>query len=424
MTANGTVTLAVANYYIVHVTATDVDDALLDDIRSKVHECSAPQLAVLLARYLIELGEYRSARKYLTCLCTEGLSVLRNDPVLASVYNCLGMLFSRQNLHADAIEYYKKALDCQARVEYSNNNALAEIQNNIGLSYIGLKLLAEAQAVLEEAERIQMREPSNTRAHIASIYANIAYVHYLKKGVERDLNASEVYFEKAVRIYQSMSNKITHDALEKTLLKAECYTNYGHLLSAKKVPHAQDRYDEALEIYTSILPDGDPKLMRARMNIMMELAHNGNYGKVIEIYEDEMVDELINKQTNEMFTLEKAVTLEDLIILIQIIGACYIQHDQQFFKAISTWTRAYELERKRRLVQLLIPSDYNVLEWSRKLIDIAYYKAYQYFLSSEFNMIKDGATIECAEQTNSNNSKRYLCVIKIRVAFKGLKTML
>lgn len=239
---------------------------------------------------MLELGEYRAARKYLTALCSESGRILKDDPALASVYNCLGMTFSRQNLYADAIEYYKKALDCQARLEYSNNNALAEIHNNIGLSFIGLKLMDEAQATFEEAERIQLREPSATRAHLASIYANIAYVHYAKKGIERNLDESENYFEKAIRIYQKATSKITHDAIERALLKAECYTNYGHLLSLKKASNAQKRYDEALKIYTNILPDGDPKLLRAHMNIMMEHAHHGNFDKVIAFYEGSTVN--------------------------------------------------------------------------------------------------------------------------------------
>lgn len=321
--------------------------------------------------------------------CVEEKNILKDDPALASIYNCLGMTFSRQNLHAEAIEYHKKALDWQARLEYSDNNALAEIHNNLGLSFLGLKLLAEAQANFEEAERIQMREPSSTRAHIASIYANIAYVHYLNKGIENDLDASQAYFEKAIRIYQKTSSKITHDAIEKNLLKAECYTNYGHMLSVKKASDAQDRYDTALEIYTSILPDGDPKLMRAHINIMMELAHNGNYDKVIEHYEDPIVTELIDRQAMNLFALERVVTHDNLILLTQIVGACYAHHGQQYFKAITVWMRAYDLERKRRLVQLLMPSKYPMFQWSRKLINTAYYQVHKHFMSNQIQIDKN-----------------------------------
>lgn len=350
-------------------------------MRAKVQECSASQLSVLLARYMLELGEYRAARKYLTALSTESENILKDDPALPSIYNCLGMIFYRQHLYADAVEQYKKALDCQARIGYSNNNALAEIHNNIGLAYMGLKLMDEAQAMFEEAERIQLREPSATRIHLASIYANIAYVHYAKKGVEQDLNESEEYFKKAIDLYKRTTGKITHDAIERGLLEAECYTNYGHLLSAKKETNAQERYSEALKIYKSILPEGDPKLMRAYMNIMMEHAHNCNYEKVIELYEDGTVNDLIEKQAANLFALDKIVRQEDLIILLEIIGSCYVEHEGKFFEAIKTWIRANKIERKAKLVQLLFPSNIQMLKWSRRLVDMAYRKAHEYFMS-------------------------------------------
>ncbi|CAF3637599.1 unnamed protein product [Rotaria socialis] len=393
------------NYYTIHTTACDVDKALVDDIRAKVQECSASQLSVLLARYMLELGEYRAARKYLTELCNESTGILKDDFALPSIYNCLGMTFFRQNLHADAIEYYEKALDCQARIGYSNNNALAEIHNNIGLSYIGLKLMDEAQAMFEEAERIQLRAPITTRAHLASIYANIAYVHYAKTGAERNLEESRNYFEKALRIYQKTTSKITHDAIERALLKAECYSNYGHLLSVLKPDNAQERYNEALKIYKSILPEEDPKLMRAYMNIMMEHAHHQSYEKVIELYEDTLVNALINKQAGNVFALDKVVTLDDLIVLIQIVGACYIQHEQQFFKAMCTWTRAYELERKAKLVQLLFPFEVSMSQWSRKLIDTAYNKAYAFFMSDQVQMPKNDEELREPARAVSGRAK-------------------
>lgn len=379
-------------------------------MRAKVQECSPSQLSVLLARYMLELGEYRVARKYLTELCRESDGILKDDSALPSIFNCLGMTFHRQNLYADAVVYYKKALDCQARIGYSDNNALAEIHNNIGLSYIGLKLMEEAQATLEEAERIQLREPATTRFHIAPIYANIGYVHYARKGPERDLQESENYFEKAVRIYQKATSKITHDAIERALLKAECYTNYGHLLSAKKNDNAQERYNEALKIYKSILPDGDPKLMRAYMNIMMEHAHHQNYEKVIELYEDETLNDLINRQANNLFASDKTVTVEDLIVLIQVVGACYVQHKAQFFQAIRAWTRAYELQRKAKLVQLLLPTDTAFLQWSRKLVDATYHKAYLYFTSDKVEMPKNDENTQEPKRASSARAKRSVLI--------------
>ena len=133
-----------------HLTATEIDKMLLDDIRTKIENCSPSGRAVLLAQYLVELGEYRAARKYLTSLLTQACDggILINDPNLASIYFCLGKTYARQNLHGDAIKAFKQALNTQARLEYSNNNVLADIHNNIGLAYVGLGHFNEAEEIL------------------------------------------------------------------------------------------------------------------------------------------------------------------------------------------------------------------------------------------------------------------------------------
>ncbi|CAF1267391.1 unnamed protein product [Didymodactylos carnosus] len=131
-------------------------DTVLNDMKLKVKNSSQSSLSILLIKYLIELGEHQ------------------NDPSLASAYNCLGLIYSKQGIHGSALEHYKKALNSQARLEYSNNNALAEIYDNIGYTYIvGLVIPDVAIQNLNKAERIQLREPDLMQEHLASIYCNI-----------------------------------------------------------------------------------------------------------------------------------------------------------------------------------------------------------------------------------------------------------
>lgn len=171
------------NFYRVQLTASEIDKTLVDDIRTKVDACSSSGRAVLLAEYLVELGQYRTARKYLSSLLTQACDggILVNDPNLAAIYTCLGMTYARQGLHSDALKAFKQALNVQAGLEYSNNNALANIHNNIGLAYIGLNHMDEAEETLAKALRIQLREVNSNQQHLASIYGNIGYVHYKKK---------------------------------------------------------------------------------------------------------------------------------------------------------------------------------------------------------------------------------------------------
>ncbi|CAF4996231.1 unnamed protein product, partial [Rotaria sp. Silwood1] len=174
----------------IQLTASEIDKTLVDDIRTKVEECSPSGRAVLLAQYLMELGEYRAVRKYLSSLLTQACDggILVNDPNLAAIYCCLGMTYARQGLHSDALKAFKQALNVQARVEYSNNNALANIHNNIGLAYIGLDHMDEAEETLAKALRIQLREVNSNQQHLASIYGNIGYVHYKKNDFEKALD--------------------------------------------------------------------------------------------------------------------------------------------------------------------------------------------------------------------------------------------
>ncbi|CAF0933020.1 unnamed protein product [Didymodactylos carnosus] len=319
-------------FHRVQLTASEIDKTLVDDICTKVEECSPSSRAVLLAQYLMELGQYRTARKYLSSLLTQACDggILVNDPNFASIYSCLGMTYARQGLHSDALKAFKQALNVQARLEYSNNNALANIHNNIGLAYIGLNHMDEAEETLVKALRIQLREVNSNQQYLASIYGNIGYVYYKKDDFDKALGA----FSKAEKIYKQSSSKIAHDALEQSLIKAEYLTNYGHLLSAQESSlNAQKQYSEALKLYKSIVPADDPKLMQTHMNIMFAHAQNEKYDEVTKRFEESAVQQLVDKQENNMFELNSSQKLFD--------------------KAICLWTRSLILQRKARLEQLL-----------------------------------------------------------------------
>jgi tetratricopeptide (TPR) repeat protein len=343
------------NYYTINLTASEIDKSLVEDIRVKVESCSPSGRAVLLACYLVELGEYRAARKYLTSLLTQAGDggVLVNDISLAGVYNCLGTTCIRQGLHSDALKAFKQALNTQARLEYSNNNALAEIHNNIGLAYVGLGHMNEAEATFDKAARMQLREPKSNQQYLASIYGNIGYVHYKQKRFDE----AEKSFKKAEKIYKQNTSRIVHDALELSLMKAEFLTNYGHLLSVhrhtKENRKPQDLYNEALKLYKTILPDDDPKLMRTYINIMLAFAKSKSYSEVTKCCDDAVVQKLIERQEDNMFELNSSITQASLGSLYELVGACYASQGH-FDKAIQVWKDAYLFERKARLEQLLL----------------------------------------------------------------------
>ncbi|CAF2031712.1 unnamed protein product [Rotaria magnacalcarata] len=349
------------NYHIIHLTACEIDKSLADNIRIKVANCSPSGRAVLLARYLVELGEHRAARKYLVSLLSEARDngVLANDISLAGVYSCLGLTYARQGLHSDALKAFQQTLNTQARLEYSNNNALSEIHNNIGLAYVGLGYMDEAEATFDKAARMQLREPKSNQQFLASIYSNIGYVHHKQKRYDE----AEKAYKNAEKFFKQNTNRITHDALELSLMKAEFLTNYGRLLSVHKSTtnnrHPEDFYSEALKLYKSILSDGDPKLMQTYINIMLAFAQNKSYREVTKCFNDPTVKKLIEKQEANIFELNSSITQTSLSSLYELAGACYAS-DGDFNAAIEVWKDAYVFERKARLERaLLVTTDGN-----------------------------------------------------------------
>ncbi|CAF3367277.1 unnamed protein product [Rotaria socialis] len=312
------------NYHIIHLTACEIDKSLADNIRIKVANCSPSGRAILLARYLVELGEYRAARKYLVSLLSEAREngVIANDISLAGVYSCLGLTYARQGFHGDALRAFKQTLNAQARLEYSNNNALSEIHNNIGLAYVGLGYMDEAEATFDKAVRMQLCEPKSNQQFLASIYSNIGYVHHKQKRY----GEAEKAYKNAEKFFKQNTNRITHDALELSLMKAEFLTNYGRLLSVHKSTtsnrHPEDFYNEALKLYKSILSDGDPKLMQTYINIMLAFAQNKSYHEVTKCFKDLTVQKLIEKQEANMFELNSSITQASLSSLYELVGAC------------------------------------------------------------------------------------------------------
>lgn len=373
------------NFYRVQLIASEIDKTFIDDIRAKVEKNTPSGRAVLLAQYLMELGEYRAARKYLNSLLIQAgeEGILFNDPSLASMYTCLGMTYTRQGLFGDAIKSFKQALNTQARLEYSNNNVLANIHNQIGLTYAGLGHLDEAEETLSEAVRIQIRELNSNQQHLAAIYSNIAYVHY-KKG---NLDKAQSAFNEAEKIYKKRSSKIAHDDLEQSLIQAEHLTNYGHFLCMhKSSADAQEKYNEALKLYKNIVPNNDPKLMQTHINIMLAYAQNKKYIEAIKWFTQPMIEKLIKKQESNMFELNSSVTQSSLAFLYEFIGACYATQNE-FDRAIRMWTCALLFNHKARLEELLLEitngTFSTLIAQQKNFINSSYQLAYEYYSKTD-----------------------------------------
>ena len=356
----------------IKLTARDFNLTLLDEMKAKVKQSSQATLSILLVRYLIELGEDRISRRYLNQLVES--KQLENDPNLVAAYNCLGTILSRQALHGEALKYYRKALNTQARLEFSNNNALAEIFNNIGQTHLGLNQLEEAQQNLEEGIRIQKREPKYLRQHLASLYCNLGEVAY----AERDFDAAQTNFELAYDLYKR-TTKISHDAMEKSLLKADLCIAFGHLKSVqnpKDSTEANEKFEEALDIYERILPSSHPKVAETRIDIVCEYTRNQNFPAVITYYNEKFQEVLKD------YEMKPSTSQLDLARLYANIGACFA-HQKKFEEAMQAWKKSNEHEQKAFLDELLSSARVSKIELQTQLVESAYRAAFEHYSSKK-----------------------------------------
>ena len=352
----------------IKLTACDFNHPLLDEMKTKVKHASQATLSILLVQHLIELGEDRASKRYLNQLLDS--KQLENDPNLAAVYNCLGTIYFRQALYGEALAYYRKALNTQARLEFSNNNALAEIFNYIGQAHLGLDHIEEAQQNLEEGIRIQKRESKHAQQHLATLYCNMGQVAYAR----REYDDAEENFQLSHDLY-NRNTKISHDALEKRLLRADLYIAYGHLKSVtnlKDPTEANNKFEEALKIYKSTLPSSHPKVAEAHIEIVCEYARNKHYQSVMQYYNNDFQILLKTYETKQ------ATSQQDLTNLYAIIGACFA-HEKQFDQAMNIWKQSIEHKQRLFLDGLLSPTQVPKITLPIRLVESAYRIALEYY---------------------------------------------
>ncbi|CAF1235228.1 unnamed protein product [Didymodactylos carnosus] len=130
------------------------------------------------------------------------------------------MIYMKQSLYGDALECYKLALDHQMKLEYSNNNALAEIYNNICTIYIQQNHYSQALIYCQDAENALLHEPHN-KQQLSLIYSNKGRILFKLAESGSDPEQAANSFHKAYEMFEKSSKNINHDALEQRLMKAD-----------------------------------------------------------------------------------------------------------------------------------------------------------------------------------------------------------
>ncbi|CAF1501374.1 unnamed protein product [Didymodactylos carnosus] len=369
--------IAPNHFYTIQATACEYNDSIIDDMKLKLRKYTQPELYILLTKYLIELEQYRTVRKSLINLLNNSHVIVNDDSSLASAYNCMGEIYSRQELFGDAILYYRKALKFQVRFDSSNNNALAECYNNIGAVLLEQKYFYEALENFEEALRIQKREPIDKK-HLITIYTNLGRVY----ASINNYDETEKCFNKIKELISQDNQNIAYDALEKRLIEvdAKFYTilleeqhdkTLNPSLYSRQYYKYADDYTDVSKIYENILPFAHSKLIKI-MKYHILAIYNAHHS----------VEHISNHSFTSLINLQPIASHRNELEILNLLASFFVNKTLDgFYTEYRRYDLAMEYWRKgiRPMIYLNNNNEYVIND----LIHGSYNVAIEYFKEKE-----------------------------------------
>jgi len=201
--------------------------------------------------------------------------VIRLDPNIVDAHVMLGNLFTRRNLHQQAVAAYRKA------IELNPDYDLAKI--NLAIAYKEWERYKEASSILEE---VVSRQPRNSRAnfHLGDVYRRQGMydkaMKYYKQGIEYDPNSATLNAELGLCYYyqglQSEAEENLQQALERN---PNIYT--AHFTLALIYEKKGD-FDSAIEEYKKEI-ENNPEGFKAYFNLGRIYGKRGDFLQQIEL---------------------------------------------------------------------------------------------------------------------------------------------
>ena len=198
---------------------------------------------------------------------------IRKNPESSVSYNILGAVFASQNLHIEAIDNYKKALNL--------NSSYAEAYNNLGIVYQKLDMITEAIQHYKKAISL--------KNDFAEAYNNLG-------NVLGETKESLSYFEKAIKIkpnYPEAFNNIANTylnfgdkklALENFKKSIKLNPNYAEVYNRLGLLYEEmSEFEKSLSNYKKAIKL-KPEYEIAHNNLGNLLNHLGNYNEATLAY--------------------------------------------------------------------------------------------------------------------------------------------
>ncbi|AEF82973.1 tetratricopeptide repeat protein [Leadbettera azotonutricia] len=220
----------------------------------------------VLADYVLALEFHQKA----LAICKKVL--VPEHPNTASLYNNIGIIYSRMGNHEKALEFHQKALAIEEKVLVPEHPSTASSYSNIGVAYGNMgnheKALEFHQKALAIREKVLVPEHPDT----ALSYGNIGGAYGGMGNHEKALE----FHQKALAIREKVLGLEHPDT-------ASSYNNIGGTYSDMgNHEKALEFHQKALAIFEKVLVPEHPDTALSYSNIGMAYSDMGNHEKALE----------------------------------------------------------------------------------------------------------------------------------------------
>jgi two-component sensor histidine kinase/Tfp pilus assembly protein PilF len=303
-----------------------------------------------------EKGNYATALEYLH-QAAKTLETKENSSQLASCYNTMASVYSRERSYNRSIQYHKKALNIRTALNLVKTKASS--LNNLGTVYLELNNLDSAQWYFNAS--LEIKRTLTNKVHLVSTLNNMGLV-FLKKNRLPD---AKIYLEEALQLHSEIidygGRTITFNYLGKLYInqsqfkKALVFLDSANRIALKV--GLLDEYRKNLE--TSIiayekLGDTNKALITAQHLLVIKdsLLNRDKIQALIEMqmkYETEKKEQSITLLEEEKSLQAVQIKFDRLWIISLIISAVLI-----FIIALILFNRwKYENRNKRKIETLM-----------------------------------------------------------------------
>ncbi|MBN2012463.1 CHAT domain-containing protein [candidate division KSB1 bacterium] len=219
-------------------------------------------------------GKYDEAMdNYLKQALHIGLDKLgEDDPVIARIYNNMGIIYSSKGYYDKSLEYHEKALSLKIKVLGELNSSVAISYVNIGNNYWFKSDYDKALEYYTNALNVQKEILGENHVAVGNCYNNIGMIYGAKGDHEKSLH----YFLKALEIKQSAWG-------ENHLSVAITYNNIGLIYELMGAcDNALLYFKKAEAVIIQLMGDNHPELANVYQHVGNTYINLENYSLALE----------------------------------------------------------------------------------------------------------------------------------------------